>query len=150
MLLQVRFKNIAYKSPVLLHITLTTFTSLEGNDDLITWWFFLFFYDSLLQYALKRVSFSSHSCQFVAGLKQHCQVKLFFQCLLMIDRWSPLDVNQTLSQSPVGQPSNNSCTHLDRNTHCRHGSVESGNPSQTVVALWSLAYVFFMVHRATH
>lgn len=50
----------------------------------------------------------------------------------------------------TGQPASNSCTHLGRNTHCRHGYVESENPCRTVVALWSWAHVFFLVHRATH
>lgn len=65
---------------------------------------------------------------FAASLKQHCQVKLCFHS------WpSPLAVNQALSQNPVGPACHSSCTHLDRNTHCRQGSVESENPCRAVV-----------------
>lgn len=37
---------------------------------------------------------------------------------------------------PSSESASNSCTHLDRNTHGRHGCVHSENPCRTVVSLW--------------
>lgn len=54
-----------------------------------------------------------------------------------------------MSQSLVCRPASNSCTHLDRNTRCSHGCVESENPCRTVVALWSQAKVGFFFSRYT-
>lgn len=78
---------------------------------------------------------------FAAALKQSCKVKLCFHSWL-----SQLAVWQIRSQSLVGWPASNSCTHLDRNTHCRHGATQNHTllAEQWLHCCLELTYFFFL------